>query len=85
MQRSQIYLTESHLDNLAAYARSRRTTHSALVREALDEYFVRQAPVDMRALRREAFGAWAANAQAPTTRQLRGEERRFEGSDKKRP
>ena len=85
MQRSQIYLTESHLVNLAAYARSRGTTHSALIREALDEYLARQAPLDKRALRREAFGAWAPNAEAPTTRQLRGEERRFDGPHKKRP
>ncbi len=84
MQRSQIYLTESHLNHLASHARARGTTHSALIREALDEYLARQAPVDKRALRRESFGAWAHNAQAPTTRQLRGEERRFDGPRKKR-
>ena len=84
MQRSQIYLTQSHLDKLAAYARSHGTTHSALIREALDEFLARQAPVDKRALRREAFGAWSPNAEAPTTRQLRDEERRFDGSDKTR-
>jgi hypothetical protein len=83
MQRSQIYFTESHLNKLAAYARSRGTTYSALIREALDEYLARQAPLDKRALRREAFGAWAPNAEAPTTRQLRGEERLFDGSNKK--
>ena len=85
MQRSQIYLTESHLDNLAAYARSRGTTHSALIGEVLDEYLARQAPLDKCALRRKAFGAWATNAAAPTTRQLRGEERRFDRPHKKRP
>ena len=83
MQRSQIYLTESHLDNLAAYARSRGTTCSALIREALDDYLARQAPLDKRVLRREAFGAWAPNAEAPTTRQLRAEERRFDRPEKK--
>ena len=85
MQRSQVYLTEFHLDNLAAYARSRGTTYSALVREALDEYLARQAPLDKRALRRETFGAWAPNADAPTPRQLRGEDRRFDGPEKKNP
>lgn len=84
MQRAQIYLTESHLENLGAYARSRGTTHSALIREALDEYLARQAPLDKCALRREAFGAWAPNADAPTTRQLRSEERRFDRPNKKR-
>ncbi len=83
MQRSQIYLTESHLGTLAAYARSRGTTHSALIREALDEYLARQAPLDQRAQRRQAFGAWAPNEEAPTLQQLRGEERRFEPSRKK--
>ncbi len=78
MQRSQIYLTESHRDHLAAYARSRGTTHSALIREALDEYLARQAPLDKRLLRRQAFGAWAPNAAAPSLAQLRSEERRFD-------
>lgn len=77
MQRSQIYLTESHLGKLAAYARRRGTTHSALVREALDEYLARQAPLDKRVVRREAFGAWSPNDEAPTVGRLRSEERRF--------
>ena len=85
MQRSQIYLTESHLDSLAAYARSRGTTQSALIREALDEYLARQAPLDKRAMRREVFGAWAPNAEAPTPRQLRSEERRFDTPGKQHP
>jgi hypothetical protein len=85
MQRSQIYLTESHLEILAAYARSRGTTHSALIRQALDEYLARQAPLDMRALRRQAFGAWAPDAEAPSLRKLRSEERRFDWPEKKSP
>ena len=85
MQRSQIYLTESHLGSLAAYARSRGTTHSALIRQALDEYLARQAPLDKRVLRREAFGAWAPNEGAPSTAQLRGEERRFDPPSKQKP
>ena len=83
MQRSQIYLTESHLGHLAAHARSRGTTQSALIREALDEYLARQAPIDKRALRRQAFGAWAPNAGAPSLEQLRSEERRFDPAAKK--
>lgn len=78
MQRSQIYLSESHRSHLAVYARSRGTTQSALIREALDEYLVRQAPVDRRALRRQAFGAWAPNDDAPSLAQLRSEERHFD-------
>ena len=82
MQRSQIYLTELHLCTLAAHARARRTTHSALIREALDEYLARQAPLDKRALRRQAFGAWAPDSEAPSLQQLRSEERRFEPAAK---
>ena len=78
MRRSQIYLSESHLSHLAVYARARGTTQSALIREALDEYLVRHAPVDRRALRRQAFGAWAPNADAPSLAQLRSEERDFD-------
>ena len=59
-------------------AQSRGTTHSALIREALNEYLARQAPVDKRALRRQAFGAWAPNADAPSVAQLRSEDRRFD-------
>lgn len=75
MQRSQIYLSESHLGRLAAWARARRTTQSALIREALDEYLARQTPVDKRAMRARAFAAWADNPAAPTLTQLRSEER----------
>ena len=78
MQRSQIYLSETHLSHLAVVARSRGTTQSALIREALDEYLVRHAPIDRRALRRQAFGAWAPNANAPSLAQLRSEERKFD-------
>ena len=75
MQRSQIYLSEQHLSRLATCARARSTTQSALIREALDEYLLRQAPVDKRALRSRSFAAWSANPGAPTLAELRAEER----------
>jgi len=77
MQRSQVYLSETHLEVLAAFARVRKTTQSALIREALDEYLSRQPPVDKRALRCQAFAAWSVNPGAPTVAELRGEERGF--------
>jgi predicted transcriptional regulator len=77
MQRSQIYLSETHLGSLATFARARSTTQSALIREALDEYLSRQAPVDKRALRSQVFAAWSANPAAPTLATLRSEERSF--------
>lgn len=77
MHRSQIYLSESHLGNLAAYAKARATTHSALIREALDEYLARQAPLDKRAIRAQSFAAWgpASESETASLGQLRAEER----------
>ena len=75
MKRSQIYLSEAHLKTLALVARARSTTHSALIREALDEYLARRAPPDKRAARAQAFGAWAPNRESPKLKQLRAEER----------
>ncbi len=77
MQRAQIYLTENHRDSLAAVAHARGTTQSALIREALDAYLLRQAPLEKRAMRSSSFGAWAKNDDAPSLKQLRAEERRF--------
>lgn len=78
MQRSQIYLSEAHVKTLAVVARSRGTTASAVIREALDQYLDGQAPADRRAARALMFGAWSPNADAPTLGQLRSEERHAE-------
>ena len=83
MQRSQIDLTESQRGHLAAHARERGTSQSALIREALDEFLARQPPLDRRAPRRQAFGAWAPNTRAPCLERLRREERRFEPATRK--
>ena len=77
MHRSQVYLSESHLGALSAHARARKTTQSALIREALDEYLSRQPPVDKRPVRCQAFAAWSVNPGAPTVAELRSEERSF--------
>ncbi len=77
MQRSQIYLSESHLGRLALFARERKTSQSALIREALDEYLARQTAVDKQDLRSRAFAAWSANDAAPSLNALRDEERGF--------
>ena len=75
MTRTQIYLQAAQIQHLNNYAQARSTTQSALVREALDEYLARQAPLDVRAQRSAAFGAWQANDSAPDLRSLRSEER----------
>ena len=78
MQRAQIYLTESHIGHIASVARARGTSQSALIREALDEYLARQAPVDKSALRSQAFASWSDNTEAPTLAELRSEDRHEE-------
>lgn len=77
MQRSQIYLSESHLSRLAMFARERKTSQSALIREALDAYLARQAAVDKQDLRSRAFAVWSANNTEPDLAALRTEERHF--------
>lgn len=77
MLRSQIYLSESHLGQLSLFARARKTTQSALIREALDEYLARHTSVDQRAVRSQVFAAWSANESTPTLDALRAEERSF--------
>jgi hypothetical protein len=77
MQRSQMYLPTHHLTRLAAYARSRKTTQSALMREALDLYLGQQAPLDKKAALGELFGAWRDMPEGPSIRELRSEERSF--------
>ena len=58
-------------------ARTRKTANSELSRQALDEYLVRQAPLNKTTPRRKAFAAWAANDAAPRLKELRAEERQF--------
>ncbi len=77
MLRSQIYLSESHLGQLAMFAHERKTSQSALIREALDEYLARQVAVDKQGLRSRVFAAWSANDAAPALDALRAEERSF--------
>lgn len=77
MQRSQIYLSQQHLQSLAAHAAARRTTQSALIREALDIYLGQQPPVDKRAALAHLFGAWRDMPEQVSLEQLRREERQF--------
>ena len=77
MQRSQIYLAETDLKSLAAFAHARGTTQSALIREALAEYLARQTPLDKCALREQVFGAWSNNSECSSLDELRQEERQW--------
>jgi predicted transcriptional regulator len=75
MQRTQIYLTESQQKRLRVLARRQATTHSALIREAIDRLLDEPRAANVAQQRQAAFGAWAADAKRLTPQQLRREER----------
>ncbi len=78
LQRTQIYLSVTQQAQLAILARAARTTTSALIRKAVDEFVGGQTASGAQAARLRLAGAWAQpNAQAPSLRELRDEERQF--------
>ncbi len=77
MTRTQIYLSESQQLALADLARARRSTHSALIREALDRFLGQERPASRKRRRMQAFGQWSDEAKRVSLAQLRGEERTF--------
>jgi post-segregation antitoxin (ccd killing protein) len=59
MQRTQIFLTKAEQTGLQRLAKSRGSSVSALIREAVDRY-LEQAPLEnWQAQRLDAFGLWA--------------------------
>lgn len=74
MQRTQIYLTDSEQDGLQQLARSRGSTVSAVIREAVDQYLQSASTADWQARRLAAFGLWADRPTADLDA-LRQEER----------
>jgi predicted transcriptional regulator len=77
LNRTQIYLTPAQQAALAAMASAQGSSSSAVIRLAIDQYIAQHQPADKLARRRAAAGQWAANAKAPSLRQLRSEERKF--------
>jgi predicted transcriptional regulator len=75
--RTQIYLSTTQQAALAAMARVQGASASALIRDAIDAYIERNQAASKAARRMAAAGQWAANADAPSLRELRGEERSF--------
>ena len=73
MVRTQVYLTESQRDELAAIAKSAGKKQSELIREAIDR-FIDQASGGRRDLvLREAAGIWKDRKDLPDFRQIRNE------------
>ena len=77
LNRTQIYLTIGQQNTLAAMAREQSSSSSALIREAIDGYIEAHQPASKLAKRMATAGTWQPNADAPSLRQLRGEERSF--------
>lgn len=74
MQRTQIYLTDSEQNGLQQLAKSRGSTVSAVIREAVDQYLQSATTTDWQARRLAAFGLWSEHP-APDPGALRREER----------
>ncbi len=75
--RTQIYLTAAQQSALAAMAQAQSSSSSALIREAIDGYIAAHQPASKLARRLAVAGSWQANPDAPSLRELRGEERSF--------
>lgn len=76
-RRTQIYLSAEHQAALAAIARAQRSTSSALIRQAVDDWLATHQPASRVARRMAAAGKWQPNEAAPDLQALRAEERRF--------
>ena len=77
LNRTQIYLTVVQQNTLAAMASAQQSSSSALIREAIDTYIAQHQPTSKLTRRKLTAGAWQPNADAPSLRQLRKEERSF--------
>lgn len=75
MQRTQIYLTESEHQGLQRLAETRKSTLSAVIRDAVDRYLQASETTDWQARRLAALGLWADHPAPPDLDGLRREER----------
>ena len=75
MQRTQIYLTDTEQQGLQRLAESRKSTMSAVIREAIDRYLESAGTADWQAQRMAALGLWADHPAPPDLNELRREER----------
>jgi hypothetical protein len=73
MVRTQIYLTEHEQESLAELAAFTGRSKSDLIREALDEYFVRHPQEERTQFLRGGFGLWRSRRDLPDFTALRRE------------
>ena len=68
MRRTQLFIDDQTLRKLKRLSAARKTTVSALVREAIDKtYFQRELPANWRQVFDEACGAWKNRRDLPYT------------------
>jgi ribosome maturation protein Sdo1 len=67
MVRTQIFLTAEQQRRLRAWSKVQRKTASELIREAIeDRYVKRPAPEELEAALRASFGAWKGRTKPST-------------------
>lgn len=73
MVRTQIYLTESQRDELAAIAKAERKKQSEIIREAIDRFIDQASRSRREAVLREAAGIWKDRTDLPDFNEMRAE------------
>ncbi|KPK34778.1 MAG: CopG family transcriptional regulator [Phycisphaerae bacterium SG8_4] len=73
MVRTQIYLTESQREELAAIARAEGKKQSELIREAIDRLIDQAGANRRRVILRETAGIWKDRTDLPDFRTIRTE------------
>ena len=76
LRRTQIYLPVEQHAALAEVARDRRSTNSALIRQAIGDFLAKSQPVDQSKKRLATAGQWSNNTDFNFVA-LRKEERSF--------
>ena len=71
MVRTQIYLTESQRDELAAIARRGDRKQSELIREAIDDFIKRRSRQRRQTILRESAGIWRDRSDLPDYEAIR--------------
>ena len=71
MVRTQIYLTESQRDELAALAKTAGKKQSELIREAIDRLLAKEGMNRRKAALRKAAGIWKNRSDLPDFKALR--------------
>ncbi|MBN1973704.1 MAG: ribbon-helix-helix protein, CopG family [Sedimentisphaerales bacterium] len=73
MVRTQIYLTESQRDELAAIAEAEGKKQSQLIREAIDQLIGQAGSSRRESVLREAAGIWKNRTDLPDFKKMRQE------------